>query len=762
MRDVLQYYLFNKDRKPLYLDANRNVQQADPITLLKPDGNPARLLASPEGWQHTEGRYARNTKYWGLFRDMISPMKFSDDGRAILRNQMWTNGIEGTTHLGITKLDQITLPYIQRKWHITEINYPKFKETETQFEVEALEGGLSKYLKAREDTTYVIPLDEVSVMLDGMEFDFSRSYGAIEGQIYPDGPGRYYMGVIETAREGNVLDILFQDMQNEPQVVEPNDKYIMRPLIEKAVRIVGNIRGQTKQDTGVAIGITLDKNFGPFDPGGVVTVDHEFYNANLSDNTIFSFDFDETFTIPPEYQIYPYLSGGTGDENGLDAYEITGGEIRIEYVYRYKTTTTPGLWLLTALKRIVEKMSDGLYTADSNWLRSKRDVVLTSGDALRGIDGAVMKTSLKNYFKSLNSHYSIALYIKDDVLWVEPKSAVHINTTILDLGQVKDATLSFCEDLVGNSVKVGGPKIDYTDVNGKYEVNQGQIWSLPGTRNPAEIDLSSDYRTDPLGVELLRINFEQKKTTDSDSDNDTFMLHVKDESQSIQVTAEFGTPFNVVSLVGEAARFGQFPVGSVLHISGSTSNDGSFIVGLQVVAGINLVLFMYLSSPVTTEPPITVTINNSKVTLRRDVIPTGGVPHPATIFNVELSGKHGLLRNGPFLRSLLDYQDGEKIKLTSYDKNITLISDITESADIQVGSLGSKLFLPYYLEFTTELPINVWDILNTNPYGKVKFRWNNQDWYGWLWDGKVKPAENDSQQWKLLSAPSNLLIKFNS
>ncbi len=764
MRDVLQYYLFNKEKKPLYLDSNNHIQEADATTFLKPDGNPARLQFSPDGWKDTSGKYARNTKYWGLFRDMMSPMKFAGDGRRILKNEMWTHGVEATTYLGITKLDQVTLPYIQKKWHITEINYPKFKETETEFEVEALEGGLSKYLKAKEDIVYTIPVDEVSVELNGMEFDFSRTYGFLDNQEFPDGAGRYYAGVTELGREGNTLDIEFKDEQLAIQVVSPNENYLLRTNIEKEFRISGNIRGVAEQNCRIDFGVTVSNNLPS--SGGLIRTNHPLIGVigqPLVDNQIFSFDFDETITVPALYQLYTYLwHAPITDQNGMTAYRITGGELKIEYVYRYKTTTAPGLWLLTALRRIVEKMTDGLYTANSNWLSTKRDIVLTSGDALRGISGAVMKTSLKNYFKSLNSHYSIALYIKDDVLWIEPKASVHLNTTILNLGQVKDATISFAEDLVGNSVKVGGPKADYLDVNGKYEVNQGQIWSLPGTRNPQELDLSSDYRTDPLGIELLRINYEQKKTTDSDSDNDTFMLHVVDESQSFTTFAEFGTDFNIIQLTGQAARIGEFPIGSVFRITGSTSNDQNYVVNTAYVSGSNLWLFVGIASPVTTEASVEVTVNNDKVTLRRDIIPTAGVPHPETIFNVELSGKHGLVRNGPYLRSLLDFQDAENIRLTSYDKNVAMVSDIVENADVQVGALGNKLFLPYYFDFTTELPLNVWDILNLNPYGKVKFRWNNQDWYGWLWDGKVQPAENDSKQWKLLAAPNNLLIKFNS
>ena len=42
-------WLFNKDKKPLYVDGI--IREADKDTFLKPDGQPAHLQYSPDGWR---------------------------------------------------------------------------------------------------------------------------------------------------------------------------------------------------------------------------------------------------------------------------------------------------------------------------------------------------------------------------------------------------------------------------------------------------------------------------------------------------------------------------------------------------------------------------------------------------------------------------------------------------------------------------------------------------------------------------------------
>jgi len=216
------YFLFNKDKKPLYVD-DYGFVQVGTDDYFKPDGQPARLQYAPDGWKDTLVKYARNIKYWGVLRDYTVPMKFVGDGAKILRKQVWEeNGTETTTYLGIAKLDRTGLPYNYYSWYLSEINFSKFVQSKTGFQVEALEGGLTKLFKANENTKYEIDIDDdpehINIYMDGMEFDFKRVFSVVPDQILRPVPN-YYIGLVETAREGNVPDVEFQDIQPHNQSI---------------------------------------------------------------------------------------------------------------------------------------------------------------------------------------------------------------------------------------------------------------------------------------------------------------------------------------------------------------------------------------------------------------------------------------------------------------------------------------------------------------------------------------------------------------
>jgi hypothetical protein len=106
MRKGFLYYLFSKNKLPLYVD--KFVQEGDQ-NYNKLTGEPAHLQYAPDGWKDTLVKYARNIKYWGLFRDFTVPMKFVGDGAKILRDQMGKFGIESVVTLGIAKLDRLNM-----------------------------------------------------------------------------------------------------------------------------------------------------------------------------------------------------------------------------------------------------------------------------------------------------------------------------------------------------------------------------------------------------------------------------------------------------------------------------------------------------------------------------------------------------------------------------------------------------------------------------------------------------------------------------
>jgi len=683
------WWFFNDAKKPLYVDSNNHVQEGNHETLLKPDGYPAKLKHSPQGWRDILVKYFRNIKYWGLTRDMTVPMKFVGDGATILRHHMWTYGMESVLHLAISKLDRLNHPDVYKAWYKSEVNLSKLRQVRGGVNVEAMEGGMSKFFKAYENTVYEIPVDDPEafyVKMDGMEFDFQRVFSLMTDQACY-GTDNFYLGMVETSREGNAPDVSFQDVIFKPSFAYPNDNWFnlydqllaTNPSVD--IRIHGTVK--VYYDKSVTPIIRTEVNDG-VGAGSTQTV--LWSVAGTAGQTVDAI-IDSTITVPAGSRAHIKLLGGSGVDSTTQ-FTILEGELKVDYVYRYKTTYVKCITLYRLLQLIVEKMTAGKYTVSSTWLSNKLDIAVTCGDALRGLTATFFKTTLSDFFKSVN-RWSASLGIQNDILTIERFADVFLSTTSVTLGEVSDLEITMAEDIIFNTIKAGGQKVDYTDVNGKYESNQGQQWSTPYKKIVRELDLVCPYRHDPLGIELTRINYDKKLTTDASSDNDTFMLNIETvASETIEVDT---VTYNVFDLYRPA----------------------------------------YTS--------------------------VTGVPHWETAFNLELSPKKSILENGQFIRSVHDYMDELKIKFESADKNKTQSTTlagvtVTENEDIGIGSLGTRLFRPYYFTFKTQVPIDFMELLQAAPYGKVTFTYNDIPYSGYLMDGGIQPADNDKQTWKLLCA----------
>ena len=127
-----------------------------------------------------------------------------------------------------------------------------------------------------------------------------------------------------------------------------------------------------------------------------------------------------------------------------------------------------------------------------------------------------------------------------------------------------------------------------------------------------------------------------------------------------------------------------------------------------------------------------------------------GAYYPDTYINIPLSPCRALGRGiGGFIHSVLDEMDGEDLTfrntaimqfnnevkdLSGLESNLVVGSGAgnvtTEFKDIAISSLPAQLFKPIILKVKSKYPINMYQILNNNPNGYVRFFWNNDDGYG--------------------------------
>ena len=795
-RKTLLHYLFSKEGAPLYREGNGTLEE-DKKKYLKPDGQLAHLENDPDGWRDMLVKYARNTKYGGLFRDFTVPIRFVKSAAQILIDKMWSIGMEAIVFYGIMKLDRTSLPYSYTPWYLGELNFSKIQQTKTEVTIECLQGGLSKYLKAYEGTVYEIDIESddsyKTALIDGMELENSASF-AINSGVSTDLNANYgnhlvQMDLIQKEIEdiGGVAPVTRTKVNNFNPDIRATGKwffiatttgvikikynytltttYFAPPAINPAANLIHLIRKIDKTGFGTSTNLLT----GPTPTG-----------AAIPGTRTISGEKEIQVIAGDELYLFTGLNvtGSTGDAQ--TTFEYGGDEplFEISYTYREPVTVAKGLSPKRLAERIVERMTEaepGRYGVVSKFLDSLEDtIVMVSGDSLRRIESPKIKTSMAEFFKSFN-RWGIHLDISGNNIQIEKHAAFYQNEILMDLGDVVGAKISVAEDIVFNTISNGYKAQDYQEINGRYEFNQGQKWTTPNTKIIRDLDLVSVYRADPFGAELMRINFGQKKTTDSDSDNDTWFINVKKNFTNIQATMSFVTlfpPLNIpfIVVVGAPNTVNQIKKGTKFKVIGTVYNDNYFSAAADAVmsADPNIYLIALDSATLTNEDNVFATIQTQEYILNRPAYSSvEGLLHPATAFNIELSPVRSILENGAWIRSVLDLQDEQFVKFSSADKNTDLVTTlagvtISERTDIKIGSLAARLFKPYYFTFRTQLPITAYELLNANPYKKIKFWHEGEPFTGYLTDGGIKPDVIETQEWKLLCSPENNLKKFKT
>lgn len=776
MRSTYKFFLFNKNKNPLFVDNAGHVQEGDPVTLLKPDGTLCDVNA-PQGWQGILVKYARNIEFMGLFRDMTVPMSFPGYAAKILRDQMWRFGAEAVVSFGIARLDVSGLPYTYETWYVTEINFYKFVQQDDFVVTEALEGGLSKLLKSRQDNKYRMTLDTAKsfhVIRDGLTLTETANYSiteAIECK-YNDLSDKFRLPANFINKDGRTSGVAWFT-----QNIEQVEAGFPRTSADYLAKAGNNTAPVSVHVTGRIVYRCINEGDGSisfrmrFETTAQGFADQDDYALPIQpflNGEVYTVDVD--ITIPLANGVGLYLIGifygfGPPDNASLEFLE---SKLAFTYSNKVAKSYSKEMYGIDVLKAIVDKMTDGQYTAKSDWLTARKDISYTSGTSIRnnGRQGDFMETSLKDFFQDLKK-YGVALGIQGDKVVIEPRSFFFRGDVIIQLGEVSGLEISVAEDLFFSKIRAGYRNIEYEDVNCIYEFNNGSNWQMPHTKNDNELNLESSYRADPIGTEIYRIETMGKDTTDNDGDKDIFISKIELVSQVVTQITDFNAAGAYMTNPGEYP----FNPLSIVKITGTVSNNTNQVIAGQ---GINIVAFDN-TVPVVDELAVNATITFVTGGIFKFNRPAytsiSGIPEPleADIYNTELTPKKAILDNGDFIHAIADYMDALNIKFLKNDKEKAALFEtilagvtLTQGTDIQIGSLARKVFLPYYLTFKTQVELNLLTLIDIDPYGMVSGYWRGYQFFGFLMDGGVEPHTQAAQEWKLIAAIATDMRKFKA
>jgi hypothetical protein len=701
------YFLVDEMNRSLYADGD----------IVKVSGVPRPLVFTPDGWTKIEINNQRNTKYFALDRSFSVPLDFVEDGAVILKDAYYKKGVEAKVYLVILKqkirIDRdgsgnVTgFGYYYDSFYKGEIDFSQFQHSGPKVTVNIMEGGIPKYIKANENTKYELDVDVSEaryVYMDGVRLKQKATFLLSNGALVNDLGGH----TIEVRMLGNESISSINAVSekrvktgNATNVLWGTNQYFLLTGTQSTDITVSwnfNVYVSLASGVGAIFGTSIflqchvltDSNTRYSIPGVPFGTNLQAIGGGdplLLYNRKHNFQGSVTFTVPANARCILYMSANQNRDLTFFTYD-SDGSFKIDYTYTHRPTYIKVLPPEYVFKKLIEKVTDGQYQAESIVLAANHNVSVTCGDAIRGITGSKVKTSLSDFFTSYDVQFDLGLGDISGKVKLEEKTSWIDYGNPIDLGEVKGLKVKPAGDYLYNTIKIGYPEQQYDDVNGKQEFNNTSLFTTPITRVSKELNKVSAYRGDCYGIEFTRINLEGKTTTDDKSDNDVFLIH----TEPTPTAGGPGTDF--------------YKLDRSLNATAS------------------------------------------------------GVLDPATVFNLFLSPKRCLERNGRLIHSLFYKLDSSKLVFQTTEKNAELKTTsplVIEKADVLISSLLPQLFSPNLLEFETPAPVDLIEALEASPIRSFVGTYLGVPIAGIPVKVSAASETNEEQDYTLLASPSTAL-----
>lgn len=731
---------------------------------------PTEIENSPEGWEKSVLQFSRNHEFTGLFKFYTTPLKFFLEAAKIIRYYRYKIGIDAKLFFIWLKLNQNFGGGMKYEgWYKGQMDFTTFKDQWDGVQINITEGGFYKDLNANKDIVQEIALDDdpdtVSVYMDGLVLEQKIMYEDTSGvEVSIVNYGQEFLGPCTlVGRDGNSVGIFsdsenlesppgaFADMVKTNNVFMKNMGKVVIPVTLEGV-LEFTCTGMTSEPA-----YALRHRFLTSNSTLANQSLYDIFATGLVVGTTYTHPFSITIPLAPGETIFRegIFFGGPGTDAKIEYTE--NSKFSASFKTRKDATIVKAHTIYNLGNKVVKKMSNNVSALNSPFLSADINLLVSPGDAIRGIPGAVIKTKYTDYYKSTDAVKCIAMTVVNNNPVITSRYDKFTNTTIANLGAASKWTEEPANDYIYDSVEVGYPKKDplgTDNVNGRYSFNNTHVYKNPILSIKNTYKAVSAYLSDPYVIESFRINFENKQTTDSTNDNENFFLDAEKvyanyvgNVQGVAVQSSFyidqvgmgllpGVRFKVLN----GLNIGVYTIFSASEISGKTH----ITVTTAVVDenGANEIEFLHYR-------------------LRRPVFTSiTGIPAGADVFNLMLSPARIFREHWRWVKSGLEHQDAGIVEFKSTDKNRDLETTdvngviIKESANIQVSQMGTRVYLPHYWLFEVESPFNLKELMDADDSGHFDYTWEDIILDGYPVEIKTEPATLETQRYQLLATPN--------
>jgi hypothetical protein len=505
--------------------------------------HPHPITNTPDSWRNIIITWERLLSRYGIQRSFTTPLGFVNDGATILRDAVYNQNYERKLSLLIHRLspevDATFFRLLYRYLYKGELDLSTFKDQDTKVTCGIMEGGVSKLLKANEGTTYEIPFDNdaITVKMDGTFLFQKANWSITPMEVRGNGDIGWNdfqaLNFAFISKEGTSAGIITLSQDGEQidtgttaeEYMAGSENYFVSNKGAETVNI--HIKGKHKFKCNFRLNVSGSSKYSSWIGKSDGTTYQIFNAVTLVEGDVYEQDFD--FTIPLAVGEKLFLLSFF-DKAAVNIVRIEYEDTDLvvaDYSDRKAATYIKAYKPYDLFRKLIERITGRTTDASSQLLQDESNIVITCGDAVRGIEGAKIKTTLNQFFEHCALAHFAGMSIEQDKIVIEKRDHCFNPANPVHLGKANDLDTSLATDIIGNTVKIGWQDPDVEDVNGKYSFNGSHLYSTPITRIVKESTNASPYSADPYEIEIIRINLEGKTTTDSSTDNKNYVIDVK-------------------------------------------------------------------------------------------------------------------------------------------------------------------------------------------------------------------------------------------
>lgn len=390
------------------------------------------------------------------------------------------------------------------------------------------------------------------------------------------------------------------------------------------------------------------------------------------------------------------------------------------------------------------------------------NIGMTSNYCIHDLAGqSYITISLNQFFDFCKKALGCGAAIENDssgnpnIFRVENLAYFFDNTTmILDLGyDIAEFEISHNIDGIGSNLKLGYPKAQLNNNFGVDSFNTELYYNTPALNEPGTMDYEvANVVTDQYQIELTR---SQQTSQPIGSSFDP-----ANPSGDNSVIALVMLPFATESFSGSAGSNVNYPTLAIVDPDNRLYPYSGSIEAYQLALrnGVNLPLAQNYDPTAASQPYI------------------NGLYYPESAINVELSPKRNLLRNGGVIHSFLDNMDSQNLifrhtGIMQYNNVALALSGISSNLDLGVGAspiveyqdepisnLPPQLFKPIQFKIKSKYPVNMYQIMNTNSRGYVRWYWTNRqgvtkEYKGFIYKAVQAAGNSEATEFYLWATP---------